>query len=46
MLMSKTIGHVDDDGEFRQRIEFDLKRPWDMRIITKTGENPERRFLS
>jgi hypothetical protein len=44
--MSRTTGYVDENGALHYRIEYDLKRPWDMSIITKTSENPERTLLS
>ena len=38
--MSRTTGYVDDDGEFRQRIEFKMKSPWDMRELNEYLEDP------
>jgi hypothetical protein len=40
MTMPRTTGYVDDNGEFRQRIEFNMKSPWDMRELNEYLEVP------
>ena len=39
-MMSKTTGYVDENGTLRYRIEYDMKRPWDIAQLIEILEDP------
>jgi hypothetical protein len=38
--MSKRTGYVDENGEFRYRIEYKMKSDWDLRELDKYLGDP------